>query len=190
MRQIKVDEEKDRKDQLEQKGLQGEIKDIFIDYKEEALKTFIDLLEGRIDIGNIAVDRSIFQRLLDKIGSNHFDNNLGTFSLEYAESRGNLNKEQAFFYLALYQFSVSRQFLLRTYLSATTEKHPDLLRLRHLDYIKNEFSYFSTPYVPKSYSKLEEEIKEGSKPYKILNAFYAIDDFKENLPHSSAYLVL
>jgi hypothetical protein len=31
---------------LEEKGLVGEAKDRFIDYKEEALKTFIDLLEG------------------------------------------------------------------------------------------------------------------------------------------------
>jgi hypothetical protein len=92
--------------------------------------------------------------------------------------------------LALYQFAVSRQFLLKTYLTATTEKHPDLLRLRHLDHLKNDFSYFSTPYVPKSFNKMEEELKESSKPYKILNSFYAIDDFKENLPHSSAYLVV
>lgn len=136
------------------------------------------------------MEKPIFQRLLDKIGQSHSDNILGTFSLEYAECRGNLNKEQAFFYLALYQFAVSRQFLLKTYLTATTEKHPDLLRLRHLEQIKSDFSYFSTPYVPKVLTKLEEEIKETSKPYKILNSFYAIDDFKENLPHSSAYLVL
>jgi hypothetical protein len=50
LKQIQMDEDKDRKDQLEEKGLQGEVKDVFIDYKEEALKTFIDLLEGRIDV--------------------------------------------------------------------------------------------------------------------------------------------
>lgn len=48
LKQLHLDEEKDRKDELEEKGLQGEVKDLFIDYKEEALKTFIDLLEGRV----------------------------------------------------------------------------------------------------------------------------------------------
>jgi hypothetical protein len=86
---------------------------------------------------------------LDKIGDTHTDNILATFSLEYAECRGNLNKEQSFFYLALYQYAVSRQYLLRTYLNASTEKHPDILRQRHIKYIRNEFSFLSSPYMPK-----------------------------------------
>lgn len=84
------------------------MKDIFINYKEEALKTFIDLLEGKTDVASDSDDKSIFVRILDRVGNNYTDNILATFSLEYAESRGNLNREQSFFYLALYQFAVSR----------------------------------------------------------------------------------
>ena len=84
------------------------MKDIFINYKEEALKTFIDLLEGKTDVASDSDDKSIFARILDRVGNNYTDNILATFSLEYAESRGNLNREQSFFYLALYQFAVSR----------------------------------------------------------------------------------
>jgi hypothetical protein len=36
------------------------------------------------------------------MGETLSENALATFSLEYAECRGNLNKEQTFFYLALY----------------------------------------------------------------------------------------
>ena len=36
--------------------------------------------------------------------------------------------------------------------------------------------------MPKSYVKIEDELKESSKPFKIVNSFYAIEDFKENLP--------
>jgi hypothetical protein len=34
---------------LKEKGLTGEVADLFIDYKEEALKTFIDLLETKTE---------------------------------------------------------------------------------------------------------------------------------------------
>ena len=78
------------------------MKDIFINYKEEALKTFIDLLEGKTDVASDQDDKSIFARILDRVGNNYTDNILATFSLEYAEARGNLNKEQSFYYLALY----------------------------------------------------------------------------------------
>ena len=65
--------------------------DIFIDYKEEALKTFFDLLEGRVDSSNN--EKTTFQKVLERIGETNLDNVLGTFALEYAECRGNLNKE-------------------------------------------------------------------------------------------------
>ena len=78
------------------------MKDIFIDYKEEALKTFIDLIEGKTDVGPEGDDKSIFLRILERVGNNYTDNVLATFSLEYTETRGNLNKEQSFFYIALY----------------------------------------------------------------------------------------
>ena len=112
-------EQKDRKEQLEEKGLTGEVTDLFIDYKEEALKTFIDLLENKTEV-----------RLVERISGRTLDSALQTFALEYAEARGNLNREQSFFYLALYQFAVSRQFLMNIYLKAANEKHPDILRLR------------------------------------------------------------
>lgn len=44
--------------------------------------------------------------------------------------------------------------------------------------------------MPKTYTKIEEDLKESSKPYKILNSYYPIEDFKENLPHSGAYLLI
>jgi hypothetical protein len=40
--------------------------------------------------------------MLDKIGNKRIDNIFATFSLEFAELRGNLNKEQAFYQLANY----------------------------------------------------------------------------------------
>lgn len=73
--------------------------------------------------------------MLESIGQNRLDNILATFSLEFAEFRGNLNKEQAFFNLANYQYAVSRQYLFGTYESATTEKHPDILRIRQCNRI-------------------------------------------------------
>ena len=71
--------------------MQGEVRDIFVDYKEEALKTFVDLLENKTEV-----------KLIEKVADSNIENVLATFALEYAESRGNLNKEQTFFYLALY----------------------------------------------------------------------------------------
>jgi hypothetical protein len=35
----------DRNDVLGSKGLDGEVADLFVDYKEEALKSFIDIVE-------------------------------------------------------------------------------------------------------------------------------------------------
>lgn len=186
--QIQIDEANERKDKLEEKGLDGEVKDIFVDYKEEVLKTFEDIMDGKMDING--VERSNFSRLVDKVGKKAIDNTLGVFSLEYAECRGNLNKEQAFYYLALYQYSVSRQYLLQTYLKATTEKHPDILRLRHLETLTKDFALYSTPFFPKQHSKVDEELKEHSKPYKILSSFFSLEEFKEHLPNSSAYLVI
>ena len=98
---------------------------MFIDYKEEALKTFVDLLEQKTET-----------KLAERISGEKLDQALETFALEYAEARGNLNKEQAFFYLALYQFAVSRQFLFDIYLKSSGEKHPDILRLRQLSFIR------------------------------------------------------
>jgi hypothetical protein len=128
LKQIIAETDLDRKEQLEEKGLNGEVKDLFVDYKEEALRTFVDLLETKTEA-----------KLVERITGKNLDQALQIFALEYAECRGNLNKEQAFFYLALYQFGVSRQFLLDTYLKSADEKHPDILRLRQLEFIRKNF---------------------------------------------------
>lgn len=128
LKQIIAESDLDRKEQLEEKGLNGEVKDLFVDYKEEALRTFVDLLETKTEA-----------KLVERITGKNLDQALQIFALEYAECRGNLNKEQAFFYLALYQFGVSRQFLLDTYLKSADEKHPDILRLRQLEFIRKNF---------------------------------------------------
>ena len=72
----------DRKEQLHEKGLNGEVTDLYIDYKEEAIKTFVDLLETRTDA-----------KLAERINGRTLDGALQTLALEYAECRGNLNKE-------------------------------------------------------------------------------------------------
>jgi hypothetical protein len=46
--------------------------------------------------------------MLDAIGKNRLENVLATFSVEFVELRGNLNKEQAFYNLANYQYAMSR----------------------------------------------------------------------------------
>jgi len=120
--------------------------DILVDYKEEAIKAFVNIVElgknydqaeaepvptGKKgepapEVEEKPVLGATFNQLLNKIGNNRLDNVLATFAIEYAESRGNLNKEQAFFYLALYQYALSRQNLKKIYMNATVEKHPDV----------------------------------------------------------------
>lgn len=139
----------------------------------------MDLLESKTEV-----------KLVERLSGSKLDVALSTFSLEYAECRGNLNKEQSFFYLALYQFAVSRQFLFDIYLKSASEKHPDILRLRQLEFIRKNFQNYSSPVLPKVYAKTEEDIKETSKPLKLLTTFSTIDDFKENLPSQTAFLIL
>jgi hypothetical protein len=127
---MSVDQGKDRTDQLADKALDGEVADLLVDYKEEAVRAFVNILEfGKAAAkpaeetappakgkGQPEVEEKeerapvgvFFDQLLQKVGSNRLDNILATFSIEYAESRGNLNKEQAFFFLALYQYALSR----------------------------------------------------------------------------------
>jgi hypothetical protein len=42
---INAQDGQDRKDMLDAKGLEGEVADTFIDYKKEALKAFVNILE-------------------------------------------------------------------------------------------------------------------------------------------------
>lgn len=97
--------------------------------------------------------KTIFDRLISEVDAYRGENVLGTFAQEFAEARANLNKEQAFFYMVLYQYSVSRQQLLRTYLNATLESHPDVRRRRALEVMKNEFSMFTSPNLPDCFYK-------------------------------------
>ena len=53
----------DRKEELHQKGLKGEIIDSFVDYKEEALKSFIQIIES-----------DAYLNILQKFGKNYIDN--------------------------------------------------------------------------------------------------------------------
>ena len=83
LKQMQVElDEIDRKEQLKEKGLNGEVTDLFIDYKEEAIKTFVDLLETKTDA-----------KLAERITGKTLDAAIQTLALEYAECRGNLNKE-------------------------------------------------------------------------------------------------
>ena len=95
------------------------------------LRGFVELIQNQIG-SNESPDQSTLDRILDLIGAARVDNILGTFAVEFAEGRGNLNKEQAFYYLSLYQYAMSRQNLQKSYLAVTTEKHPDVGHLRGL----------------------------------------------------------
>ena len=66
--------------------------------------------------------------------------------------------------MVLYQYSVSRQNLLRTYLQATLENHPDIRRRRALEVMKNEFSMFTSPHLPEAFYKTQKDLNESSKP--------------------------
>ena len=187
MQLLMEEEGKDRKETLEQRGLEGEIQDTFIDYKQEMLQGFIDLMDDKVGSDD-QEDVSTYDRISLELGTG--TNNLSTYALEFAEGRANLNKEQAFFYLALYQYAISREGLYQIYQAATTEKHRDERRKRALDYIRSAFSYFTSPIMPKQYRKVEEEFITQSKPMQILRANFSIDYLKENLPGQSAYVSL
>lgn len=80
---------------LAEKDLDGEVIDTYIDYKEEAIKSFVKILETQEEQkeGEEIPKTLQFSQLLENIGFNRLDNVLATFSMEYAETRGNLNKE-------------------------------------------------------------------------------------------------
>jgi len=47
---------------------------------------------------------------------------------------------------------------METYKKATTEKHPDIRTLRIINEIKENFSYFSSPCLPKSYQESLDDL--------------------------------
>ena len=138
----------DRKDQLDAYGLQGEVQDRLIDYKSEMLRAFVEIIEEKSGTSEDST-KTTFDRIIKNLSSVGAENILASFAQEFAEARANLNKEQAFFYIALYQYSVSRKQLLNLYTNAMKEQHPDLRRRRALDVIKQTFSQFTSPILPK-----------------------------------------
>jgi len=97
LNQLQVKEGQDRKEQLEEKDLEGEVSDLFIDYKEEAIKSFIELMheqnESSTNEEEGGTQTKVYKSILDNIGDSSIENILGTFALEYAECRGNLNPQ-------------------------------------------------------------------------------------------------
>lgn len=146
----------DRNDQLQSKGLTGEVADEYVDYKREMLQGFVDLLNEETDAGDSS--STVLDRLVSALGK-PTGAALASFALEFAEGRANLNREQAFFYLALYQYALSREQLLETYLGATTEKHPDVRRRRALQTIAEQFPLCGAPApsLPHNYEVTERD---------------------------------
>ena len=169
--------------------LEGEVNDQLVNYKNEMLRCFVDLVQNKIG-SNEDAEKSTLDRILEVIGSNRVENVLGTFACEFAEGRANLNKEQAFYYISLYQYAVNRQQLQNTYLSVTTEKHPDIGHLRGLQLIKDQFSYVTCPSMPQMYQHIEGQLKEQSKPYQIMKDVSTLEQMKENLPTSTGFLII
>ena len=189
MGSVELEEGEDRKDQLEARGLEGEIADDFVNYKQEMIRGFLDLVQNQIG-SNDDETKSTLDRILDEIGSRRIDNVLGTFATEFAEGRGNLNKEQAFYYLSLFQYAVNRQQLQQAYLAVTTEKHPDVGHLRGMNLIKDSFSYGTCPSLPQTHKRISDELLEKSKPYQIMKDVSSLEQMKENLPTSTGFLIL
>ena len=176
---------RNRNEALDAKGLDGEVKDLFVDYKQEAIKAFVGITsdpknplaqdqEPAEGGEEVKVQTSLTQ-LLEHLGADRLENLLATFSLEYSEARGNLNKEQGFYYLSLYQYAVNRQQLLSTFLSAADEKHPDLMRLRQAKQIEREFCSFSSPLLPEKYHSCKDTLMKESKPMQIIHSHFSKD---------------
>lgn len=90
---------KDRKDLLAEKGLDGEVNDLFVDYKKEMIQSFVDLMSDTVG-SDEKEGVSTFERICNDLGNDA--NVLRTFAQEFAEGRANLNKEQAFFLISTF----------------------------------------------------------------------------------------
>ena len=80
----------DRRDQLEAYGLLGEVQDKLVDYKQEMIKSFIEILDEKSGTSDDAT-KTTFDRLVKQVDTP--ENILGNFAVEFAEARANLNKE-------------------------------------------------------------------------------------------------
>jgi hypothetical protein len=91
---MKIQEGNDaeRKELLESFGLQGEVQDRLVDYKQEMLRSFVEILDAKSGTSEDD-NKSSFDRLVKQITSFDSDNVLGAFAVEFAEARANLNKE-------------------------------------------------------------------------------------------------
>ena len=78
-----------------------------INYKQEMIRSFVELLTNQVGCQEDP-SQSTFDRMLGSIGTRRMDNILSNFAGEFAEGRANLNKEQAFYYMTLYQYGISR----------------------------------------------------------------------------------
>lgn len=90
MQIIMEEEGKDRKETLEEKGLEGEVPDTFIDYKATMLEGFVALMNDQVGADD-KEDISTYDRICSDLGSG--TNCLSTYALEFMEGRANLNKE-------------------------------------------------------------------------------------------------
>ena len=155
--------------------------DSLLNYQEEAFKSFVQVFN----------DPDKFKRIAGHLSEHQFDNILASLSLEYAETRGNLNKEQTFIFLAMYQFAVSRQFLTNVYLEACDHRHLDILRQKQVSSIEDNFSVFASPHLPPRADELKG-ILEGESPiYRYLNKSFDYEtEVMERLPKQAAYLIL
>jgi len=79
---------------------------------------------------------------------------------------------------------------MNTYSNATTEQHRDERRKRALNNIREQFSYYTSPILPKQYRKVEEDFTAQSKPMQILKSNFSIDHMRENLPCQSGFLTI
>ncbi len=146
---------KDRKDMLAEKGLDGEVNDLFVDYKKEMIQSFVDLMSDTVG-SDEKEGVSTFERICNDLGNDA--NVLRTFAQEFAEGRANLNKEQAFFLISTFQYAISRENLLKSYYASTPELSQDLRRKRTLAQIREGFSYFTSPCLPKQFRKVESDL--------------------------------
>jgi len=130
-------------------------------------RAFLDLFDDKTGTSEDET-KSSFDKLVKQVSNGNNENVLGQFAMEFAEGRANLNKEQAFFYLALYQYSVNRKQLLELYLRSMKEQHPDTRRRRAISKIRSSFADFTTPCFPKQFLDNIRDIETESKPLQIL----------------------
>lgn len=130
-------------------------------------RAFLDMFDDKTGTSEDET-KSSFDKILKQVSNGNNENVLGQFAMEFAEGRANLNKEQAFFYLALYQYSVNRKQLLELYLRSMKEQHPDTRRRRAIGKIRSSFADYTTPCFPKQFLDNIRDIETESKPLQIL----------------------